>query len=509
MSSHKRVGLAFLVGLTVCLGGFGVQTSALAETPQDYETSVTVNDHVLPDPVLPSWIWWSNTPRVALTFAANTTATIDTTHPVDIGGFAYVLDHSLVTSLSRPGDTSTPVYTAYAPAEDGSTGDVTPIAEDGADLNGWVHRLTTPYWIAGMHDPIEGVWYLHAHTVTARWDSIAPPDPAGKDTTVHFGIDVTPPSSPTHLNPVGPIVNGNTVNSSVCDFTWDNPGYTGEEYDTLSGDAKWRIYLNDTLVRTFRNVLAWPEGSATMENLEPGKNTVQVSVIDYAGNESERSTFRVYSDPDTPTVSITSPSGSYIGVKPTLTATASDVGGVASVVFKVDGIAVGTFTSAPYSGSVDLSSFAAGSHSLSATVTDRYGRQVTVSKTVTLDKIPLVLNSFSRTPKTFYPIRREGYYDNSYIRFKLNKDSNAKLTIKNSSGTTVKTLYKTARAATYETIKWDGKWSSDGKAHVGTYYYYLTATDAAANSVASSRLTTYIKNYQLVRSGGGVKVIRR
>jgi hypothetical protein len=223
MSAHKRVGLAFLVGLALCFGGFGVQTPALAETPQDYETSVTVNDRALPDPVLPSWIWWSNTPRVALTFTASSTAEIDTEHPVDIGGFAYVLDHSPTTSLSRPGDTTTPIYTAYAPAEYGSLTDVTPLGEGNADLNGWVQRLTAPYWTTGMNDPIEGVWYLHAHTIAARWDGIAPPDPAGHDTTVRFGIDVTPPSSPTHLNPVGPVVSGNTVKSSVCDFN-DNLG---------------------------------------------------------------------------------------------------------------------------------------------------------------------------------------------------------------------------------------------------------------------------------------------
>jgi hypothetical protein len=29
-------------------------------------------------------------------------------------------------------------------------------------------------------------------------------------------------------------------------------------------------------------VLAWPEGSATIEDLEPGKNTVEVTVVDYA-----------------------------------------------------------------------------------------------------------------------------------------------------------------------------------------------------------------------------------
>jgi hypothetical protein len=178
-------------------------------------------------------------------------------------------------------------------------------------------------------------------------------------------------------------------------------------------------------------------------------------------------------------------------------------------VFTLDGTTVGTFTSAPYSGSVDLSGFASGSHTLSATVTDRYGRQATASKTVTLDRTALVLSSFSRTPKVFYPIRRDRYYDYSYMRFKLSKDSNAKITIKSSTGTIVKTLYKTARAGTYETVKWDGKWATDGTARVGTYYYYLTATDAAANSVASSKLTTYIRNYQLVRRGGGIKVIRR
>jgi flagellar hook assembly protein FlgD len=97
----------------------------------------------------------------------------------------------------------------------------------------------------------------------------------------------------------------------------------------------------------------------------------------------------------------------------------------------------------------------------------------------------------------------------SYIRFKLNKAVTAKITIKNSSGTTVKTLYKTARANTLETVKWDGKWASDGKAKKGTYYYVLTATDSAGYSVTSNRLTTYIKNYQLIRVGSGIRVIAR
>jgi hypothetical protein len=362
--------------------------------------------------------------------------------------------------------------------------------------------------VPGAHNPLEGVWYFQFVFYDRQGNVSAHTYQGG------FKLDFTPPSAITGLavapTPTStPSTTTTTIAGSRVHVSWD----ASTTYDTLSGVSYYKVLLDGAeVIPTDGVVWDLPNGipnSATLEDLTPGRHTISICAVDRATNVSALRSITVYSDPDTPTVAITSPSGSAIGVKPTLTAAASDQGGVASVVFRLDGTTVGTFTSAPYSGSVDLSSFASGAHTLSATVTDRFGRQATASKSVTLDKTVLELNSFSRTPKTFYPIRREGYYDYSYIRFKLNKASSVKVTIKNSSGTTVKTLYKTARAATYETIKWDGKWSSDGKAHVGTYYYYLTATDAAANSVAGSRLTTYIKNYQLVRKGGGVKVIRR
>jgi hypothetical protein len=362
--------------------------------------------------------------------------------------------------------------------------------------------------VPGAQNPIEGTWYFQFVFYDRQGNVSARTYQGG------FGIDVTPPSAPTGLAVAPtlgstPSTNTTTIPGSRVHISWD----ASSTYDTLSGVSYYKLILDgEEIIPEDGIVWELPNGipnAATLENLTPGRHTISVRAVDRATNVSAARSITVYCDPDTPTIAITSPSGSKVGVKPTLAASAFDQGGVASVVFRLDGTTVGTYTSAPYTGTVNLSSFAAGDHTLSATVTDRYGRQATASKTVTLDKTPLVLNSFSRTPKIFYPIRRDRYYDYSYIRFKLSKASNVKITIKKSSGATARTLYKTARAGTLETVKWDGKWSSNGKAQKGTYYYYLTATDAAANSVASARLTTYIRDYQLVRRGGGVKVIRR
>lgn len=397
MSVRARVFGVVFMALFVSIGACAGPASVLAETPQDHDTSITVNAKLLPDPVLgDGWTWWYNDPKVAVTFLASATADVDTAHPVDIGGFAYIFDHTPTTTLSTPGQSSN---TAYAPAEFGGSGTVKPISTLGVDLDGWVDRLVTPYWIDGMHDPVEGKWYLHAQSVTARVDGSKPPSGTvvvGNEATVHFGIDVTPPSTPKNFKPTAVLVNGNTIGSSVCDFAWDNPGFSGEDYDSLSGDSLWRVYENGTLVRTFQNVLSWPKAGATIEDLNPGANTIEVSVIDYAGNESKHAAFKLYSDPDTPKVSISKPAGSLLGVTPTIAANASDGGGVVSVVFKMDGKRISTVTTAPYQDAVNLRGFRAGKHTLTATVTDHYGRQATASRVVTLDRaVPVLTRTVS------------------------------------------------------------------------------------------------------------------
>jgi hypothetical protein len=81
-------------------------------------------------------------------------------------------------------------------------------------------------------------------------------------------------------------------------------------------------------------------------------------------------------DTTAPTVSVTSPSnGAAVskGSTVSVTASASDGGGVSSVQFLVDGTAVGTDASSPYTYSWNTSSVSLGSHTLQAKATDASG----------------------------------------------------------------------------------------------------------------------------------------
>jgi chitodextrinase len=87
-----------------------------------------------------------------------------------------------------------------------------------------------------------------------------------------------------------------------------------------------------------------------------------------------------------PTVSLTSPStGSTVSGTATLSATASDTSGIASVEFLVDGTVVNTDTTSPYSFSWNSTSVSNGQHTISAEATDENGNTATSSATVTVN----------------------------------------------------------------------------------------------------------------------------
>jgi hypothetical protein len=86
------------------------------------------------------------------------------------------------------------------------------------------------------------------------------------------------------------------------------------------------------------------------------------------------------STPDTtpPTVSVTAPTaGATVGGTVTLSAAASDNGGVARVDFFVDGSSVGTDATAPYSVAWSSASVADGAHTIAARAVDAAGNQAT------------------------------------------------------------------------------------------------------------------------------------
>jgi hypothetical protein len=99
-----------------------------------------------------------------------------------------------------------------------------------------------------------------------------------------------------------------------------------------------------------------------------------------------------------PTVAVTAPApGAVVKGVVAVTATASDTGGIASVMFKVDGALKATDTTAPYGWNWDTvpQTVAEGAHSLTARAIDRAGNANEATITVTVDN-----TTFNDVPKT-------------------------------------------------------------------------------------------------------------
>ncbi|NTU70319.1 MAG: hypothetical protein HGB10_00620 [Coriobacteriia bacterium] len=367
-------------------------------------------------------------------------------------------------------------------------------------VGGW----PTPF--ANETSVLEGQWYLHYIFYTD--DGYA-----GTQTqSIPFGIDVTPPRAVSGLksSPTTDMAyNGSWTAASRAHVTW-TPGV----YDDLSG-VNYYQYRIDGVIPTTGGLgrVVEVEGrtpfSFTVENMPAGAHRISVAAVDRAGNEGPSTVTTFFSDPDVPTISFGSFSRT-ISTTPKFTVNVADEGGIDRVVYALDAVAIGTNWASPYDLWPNLSTFTAGTHTLTATVYDKYQRSATATTTVTLDKTPVTVSGFSRTPELFYPILRDGYKDNATISYKTNKPCTAVLTIKKqSTGATVRTITSSVGAGSHKFI-WNGKWTSDGKAHIGTYTYRIKVTDSVGSTASTGSLSTRIRNYQLVRvSSSKVKVIPR
>ena len=109
-----------------------------------------------------------------------------------------------------------------------------------------------------------------------------------------------------------------------------------------------------------------------------GSHTLRAEARDAAGNVGTSAPVTVIigaaTDTTPPAVTITSPAGgAQVTGTVAVTAAASDAVGVTSVTFRVDGAAIATDTSSPYSVSWNTSAVAAGSHTLRAEARDAAG----------------------------------------------------------------------------------------------------------------------------------------
>jgi chitodextrinase len=149
-----------------------------------------------------------------------------------------------------------------------------------------------------------------------------------------------------------------------------------------AGAVRYEVLRDD-------RVIATTSGLSYIDTTGSVPANYWVRAIDNGGNRSATSSKVTVLPPDTvaPTASITSPADGTTAYGPvTVTATASDDQGVASVDLLVDGVKVGSSTTAPYS--FDWSATAVGSHTLQVVAHDTSGNtgsSSTVTVTVPAD----------------------------------------------------------------------------------------------------------------------------
>jgi hypothetical protein len=158
------------------------------------------------------------------------------------------------------------------------------------------------------------------------------------------------------------------------------------------GVDEYRVYRSTTAGFTpsaANRVARVPSGTSwTDTGRAAGTYHYRVKAIDKAGNlgpASNQATAVVAGDTTAPTVALTAPAaGSVIGPT-TISATAADAIGVASVQFRLDGADLGSpDTAAPYSLSWDTTTAPDGLHSLTAVARDASGN-ATTSAAVAVD----------------------------------------------------------------------------------------------------------------------------
>ncbi len=275
--------------------------------------------------------------------------------------------------------------------------------------------------------------------------------------------------NPTPISISSPAAGSVTSTSAVISWATNMPGDSQVEYgltDTYGQSSP----LDSSLVTSH---------SVTLNGLKAA-TSYHFRVISHDSSGAMASsgdqTFTTLAVPDTtpPTVSITAPApGATLSGATSVTATAADNVGVASVQFKLDGANLGSaVTSSPYSVSWNTASASNGSHTLSAVARDAAGNTATsVGVNVT------VSNAQPDTTPPSVP---------SNLTATAASSSQIDLAWNASTDNVGVTGYKIFRAGTLVNTTAATTFQDTGLSPSTTHSYTVAAFDAAGNTSAQS-----------------------
>ena len=208
-------------------------------------------------------------------------------------------------------------------------------------------------WFAGRLDEIR--LYSRALSVTEiQTDMSTPVSSPGPDTTA---------PSVAVSSPTGGLVAGTVTVTAIAS---DNVGVASVQFQRDGVD----IGAADT---TAPFSVSWDSRTTP-----DGSHVLTAVARDAAGNATTSAGVTVNVDNTAPAVAVTSPTGGTVSGSVTVTASATDLVGVASVQFRVDGIDVGAAdTAAPYSVAWATTTASNGSHVLTAVARDTAGNATT------------------------------------------------------------------------------------------------------------------------------------
>jgi len=338
------------------------------------------------------------------------------------------------------------------------------------------------------------------------------------------GIDLYPPDENTGVSGVG--YGSSFYKSGVSDGSWQ-----AFEVHVDIPNNTFKAWINGVLVADNRNVnfgstsaivyIILPENCKNVSNSRSMyidfddvaiSNTGYIGPIAGGGGGGSQ-------DTTPPSVAVSSPSsGDSVSGNVTCTSNAADDTGVAGVQFKLDGVNIGQEdTSAPYSISMDTSSYANGNYLLTAVARDSVGNTST-SSAVNF----AISNSVSNPPPSDPPpanalfnesfedgsFASRGWYDNTNMRMTSSEHvsgSTQSIEFNFPQGAITPTSGSAMRKLITETdsvyvsyyVKYSSNWVGSNQGYHPHEFFIMTNLNGAWDGMASTHLTAYVEQNAL------------